>query len=53
MPTTTITDRAIVQNAYGAVDVFNLTQVARPEIADDEVLLRVHAAGLGRDTGTS
>lgn len=43
------TMRAIVQDVYGeAQDVLRLEQVARPEIADDEVLLRVHAAGVDR-----
>jgi NADPH:quinone reductase-like Zn-dependent oxidoreductase len=41
--------RAIVQDEYGeAMDVLRLEQVDRPEIADDEVLLRVHAAGVDR-----
>jgi NADPH:quinone reductase-like Zn-dependent oxidoreductase len=42
--------RAIVQNGYGPTDVLRLTRMARPEIADGEVLLRVHAAGLDRGT---
>jgi NADPH:quinone reductase-like Zn-dependent oxidoreductase len=42
--------RAIVQDGYGAVDVLRLDRVARPTIADDEVLVRVHAAGLDRGT---
>jgi NADPH:quinone reductase-like Zn-dependent oxidoreductase len=42
--------RAIVQNGYGPTDVLRLTRMARPEIADSEVLLRVHAAGLDRGT---
>lgn len=41
---------AIVQEAYGTVDVFRHTRTARPEIADNEVLVRVHAAGLDRGT---
>ncbi|MGH3757696.1 NAD(P)-dependent alcohol dehydrogenase [Actinophytocola sp.] len=41
--------RAIVQDEYGeAQDVLRLEQVARPQIADDEVLVRVHAAGVDR-----
>jgi NADPH:quinone reductase-like Zn-dependent oxidoreductase len=44
------TMQAIVQDAYGTVDVFRYTQAARPEIADNEVLVRVHAAGLDRGT---
>ncbi len=42
--------RAVVQERYGSVDVLRLARVARPEIAEDEVLLRVHAAGLDRGT---
>jgi len=44
------TMQAIVQDAYGTVDVFRHERTARPEIADDEVLLRVNAAGLDRGT---
>lgn len=41
--------RAMVQDVYGeAQDVLHLEQVARPEIAADELLLRVHAAGVDR-----
>lgn len=49
---TTVADtmQAIVQDAYGSVDVLRHARTARPEIADDEVLLRVHAAGLDRGT---
>jgi NADPH:quinone reductase-like Zn-dependent oxidoreductase len=40
---------AIVQDEYGeAQDVLSLAEIARPEIGDDEVLLRVHAAGVDR-----
>lgn len=42
--------QAIVQDAYGGVDVLQHARTARPEIADDEVLVRVHAAGLDRGT---
>ena len=42
--------RAVVQEGYGSVDVLRLARVARPEIAEDEVLIRVHAAGLDRGT---
>jgi NADPH:quinone reductase-like Zn-dependent oxidoreductase len=44
------TMQAIVQDTYGAADVLRLGRIARPEIADNEVLLRVHAAGLDRGT---
>jgi NADPH:quinone reductase-like Zn-dependent oxidoreductase len=41
---------AIVQDRYGTADRLTQARVARPEIADDEVLVRVHAAGLDRGT---
>lgn len=44
------TMQAIVQDAYGTVDVLRYTRTTRPEIADNEVLVRVHAAGLDRGT---
>jgi NADPH:quinone reductase-like Zn-dependent oxidoreductase len=44
------TMRAIVQEAYGSVDVLRLTQVPRPVIAANEVLVEVRAAGLDRGT---
>lgn len=37
---------AIVYDHYGALDVLGLRQVAQPSIADDQVLVRVRAAGL-------
>ena len=41
--------KAIVQDEYGnAADVLRLAEIDRPEIAADEVLLRVHAAGIDR-----
>src|SRR6476646_8329535 len=42
--------QAIVQDSYGAADVLLSAQMERPEIADSEVLVRVHAAGLDRGT---
>jgi len=42
------TMRAIVQDAYGHADVVRLARIPRPEAADNEVLVRVHAAGLDR-----
>jgi NADPH:quinone reductase-like Zn-dependent oxidoreductase len=42
------TMQAIVQDTYGSADVLRLARIAAPEIADNEVLLRVHAAGLDR-----
>ena len=39
---------AVVRDRYGPADVLELRAVELPEVADDEVLLRVHAAGLDR-----
>jgi NADPH:quinone reductase-like Zn-dependent oxidoreductase len=44
------TMRAIVQDGYGPTDVLRLARIAPPQIADREVLVRVHAAGLDRGT---
>jgi len=38
--------KAIVQNDYGSADVFELKEVDKPVVKDDEVLVRVHAAAL-------
>lgn len=38
--------KAIVQDAYGTVEALELRDIGRPEPRDDEVLLRVHAAGV-------
>ena len=38
--------RAIVQDTYGSTDVLGLEDISRPEIGDDEVLVRVWAAGV-------
>jgi NADPH:quinone reductase-like Zn-dependent oxidoreductase len=40
--------RAIVGESYGSADVLRLSDIDRPEIARDEVLVRVEAAGLDR-----
>ena len=40
--------QAIVQDTYGSADVLRLADVDRPKIADDEVLVRVKAAGVDR-----
>ena len=40
--------KAIVQDTYGSADVLELRDIDRPEIADGEVLVRVHAAGVDR-----
>src|SRR5215204_5611782 len=41
--------KAIVRDTYGSPDVLELRDIDRPEIEDEEVLLHVHAAGVGRD----
>jgi len=42
--------RAIVQDAYGSADRLRLSQIERPVIAADEVLVQVRAAGVDRGT---
>lgn len=42
--------RAIVQDAYGSADVLRLAEIDEPDIAANEVLVKVHAAGLDRGT---
>ena len=44
--------KAIVQDVYGSApeDVLRLVDVARPEIGDDEMLVRVRAASVERGT---
>jgi NADPH:quinone reductase-like Zn-dependent oxidoreductase len=41
--------KAMVRYVYGPPDVLELRDIDIPEIADDEALVRVHAAGVGRD----
>src|SRR4029450_4005267 len=41
--------KAIFRDEYGSPDVLQLRDIDKPEIGDDDVLLRVHAAGVGRD----
>ena len=41
--------KAIVRDEYGSPDVLELRDIDIPEIADEEVLVRVHAAGVGWD----
>ena len=38
--------KAIVQEGYGSVDVLKLREIALPAVADDGVLVRVHAASV-------
>ena len=40
--------KAIVQDEYGSPDVLEFRVIAKPEIRDNEVLVRVHAAGVDR-----
>src|SRR6478609_7934424 len=48
--TTGVEMRAIVQDSYGSAEVLRAARIERPRIAEHEVLLRVHAAGLDRGT---
>jgi len=47
-PPTKKTMKAVLQHAYGETDVLDFAEIAKPEIAADEVLVRVHAAGVDR-----
>ena len=38
--------KAIVRDAYGSADVLELRDIDRPVVGDDEVLVRVRAAGV-------
>src|SRR3954464_2493641 len=38
--------KAIVRDSYGSVEVLELRDMDKPDIADDEVLVRVRAAGV-------
>jgi len=38
--------KAIIQSSYGSPDVFDLREIDMPIIKDNELLIRVHAAGL-------
>ena len=40
------TMQAMLQDTYGSADVLRLARIARPEIGDSEVLVRVHAASV-------
>jgi NADPH:quinone reductase-like Zn-dependent oxidoreductase len=42
--------RAIVQDRYGSTDVLRLAEIDMPEIAANEVLIEVRAAGMDRGT---
>jgi NADPH:quinone reductase-like Zn-dependent oxidoreductase len=41
--------KAIVQDRYGSADVLELRDVEVPAVGPDEVLVRVHASGVGPD----
>src|SRR5947207_2109113 len=41
---------AVVQDAYGGADVLRLAEIDRPDIASNEVLVKVRAAGMDRGT---
>src|SRR2546423_10057329 len=44
--TRTTTMKAIVQDRYGTSEVLELREIAKPEIGEGDVLLRVRAAGV-------
>src|SRR6056297_953956 len=44
------TMRAVVQDRYGPADVLRMDDVEVPAVAADQVLVRVHAAGIDRGT---
>jgi NADPH:quinone reductase-like Zn-dependent oxidoreductase len=44
------TMRAVIQDAYGSTEVLRLEEIDRPEIAANEVLVDVAAAGMDRGT---
>jgi NADPH:quinone reductase-like Zn-dependent oxidoreductase len=37
---------AIVQDTYGAADVLELRDIDKPVVGDEDLLIRVHAAGV-------
>lgn len=41
--------KAIVQDRYGSADVLELRDIEDPVVGEDDVLVRVHAAGCGPD----
>lgn len=42
--------KAVLQHSYGNADILHVGRIERPQIADDEVLVEVRAAGLDRGT---
>ncbi|GAA2039461.1 NAD(P)-dependent alcohol dehydrogenase [Terrabacter terrae] len=49
-PRQAVTMKAVIQDRYGGSDVLRVGDVDVPEPGDNEVLIRVHAAGLDRGT---
>ena len=45
--------KAIVQDRYGGLDTLDYRDIDQPVPKDNQVLVRVHAAGLDRGSGTS
>lgn len=45
-----VTMKAVIQDRYGSSEVLRVDDVAVPEPGDQEVLIKVHAAGLDRGT---
>jgi NADPH:quinone reductase-like Zn-dependent oxidoreductase len=41
--------KALTRDRYGSADVLVLDDIALPVVGDDEILIRVHAAGVGPD----
>jgi NADPH:quinone reductase-like Zn-dependent oxidoreductase len=41
--------KAMTQDRYGSADVLVLDDIAQPDVGEDEVLIRVEAAGVGPD----
>src|SRR5437763_12446151 len=44
--TRTTTMKAVVQDGYGSSEVLELREIAKPEIGEGDVLVRVRAAGV-------
>jgi NADPH:quinone reductase-like Zn-dependent oxidoreductase len=38
--------KAVVHNTYGSLDLLSVREISQPAVNSDEVLIRVHAAGL-------
>ena len=43
--------QAVVHSRYGPPDALELRDIEKPVISDDAVLVRVHAAAVGKGTG--